>query len=59
MHNPLILALDVEPGEVKALIEELKDQVEIFKIGSRLFTPLGPQVVGWVKDAKRKVFLDL
>ncbi len=55
----LILALDVEPGHAKAMIRELRDHIEIFKIGHRLFTALGPQVVQWVHDAGRKVFLDL
>lgn len=57
--NPLILALDVEPGNAKAVIQELKDDIGIFKIGGRLFTALGPQVVEWVHAAGRKVFLDL
>lgn len=57
--NPIILALDVEPGEAKGLIAELKDSVDIIKIGGRLFTALGPQVIEWVHAAGRKVFLDL
>lgn len=57
--NPLILALDVEPNEAKNVIRELSPHVEIFKIGSRLFTALGPQIVSWVHQHKRKVFLDL
>jgi orotidine-5'-phosphate decarboxylase len=59
MNNPLIFALDVEPQEAKPLIEELKGVVGIIKIGSRLFTALGPQVVDWVHAAGAKVFLDL
>ncbi len=55
----LILALDVEPGVARKTIHALKDHIEIFKIGNRLFTAFGPQVVKWVHDAGRKVFLDL
>lgn len=57
--NPIILALDVQPDEAKSVIADLKDSVEIIKIGSRLFTALGPQVVDWVHQAGRMVFLDL
>ncbi len=57
--NPIILALDVQPEEAKNVIADLKDSVDIIKIGSRLFTSLGPQVVDWVHQAGRKVFLDL
>ena len=59
MTNPVILALDVAPEEAKKLIAELKGSIGIFKIGSRLFTELGPQVVEWVHAAGRQVFLDL
>ena len=57
--NPLILALDVEPGEALPLVRELKPYLEIFKIGSRLFTSAGPQIVEKVHQEGRKVFLDL
>lgn len=57
--NPVILALDVDPGEAKAVLAELKDSVDIIKIGGRLFTALGPQVVDWVHASGKKVFLDL
>jgi orotidine-5'-phosphate decarboxylase len=58
-HNPFILALDVEPEEAQKTIQELKPYFEIFKIGSRLFTALGPKVLDWVHEQDRKVFLDL
>src|SRR3989338_4215984 len=58
-EDRLILALDVEPEEAKNSIRELAPHVGIFKIGGRLFTALGPQVVDWVRQAGRKVFLDL
>lgn len=59
MAKGLILALDVEPDDAKDVIQNLQAHVDIFKIGGRLFTALGPQVVGWVHACGRKVFLDL
>ena len=58
-ENPLILALDAELKDAKIIIQELKEEIEIFKIGSRLFTQAGPSAVSWVHREKRKVFLDL
>ena len=58
-EDRLILALDVEPEDARPTIRDLASHIGIFKIGSRLFTALGPQVVQWVHDAGRKVFLDL
>src|SRR3989344_1798038 len=58
-EDRLILALDVEPEDARDSIRELAPHIGIFKIGGRLFTALGPQVVQWVHEAGRKVFLDL
>ena len=58
-EDRLILALDVEPEDARDSIRELAPHIGIFKIGGRLFTALGPQVVEWVHEAGRKVFLDL
>lgn len=58
--NPLIVALDVETlDEAKALVQKLKDSVDIYKIGSQLFTAYGPQAVREVTSQGKKVFLDL
>ncbi|MCK4882438.1 MAG: orotidine 5'-phosphate decarboxylase, partial [Candidatus Omnitrophica bacterium] len=55
----LIVALDVDTfDEAKALIDAL-DNVEIFKVGSQLFTAYGPDVVRHLLKAGKKVFLDL
>lgn len=59
-NERLIVALDVDTREkALELLEKLKKDVKIFKIGSELFTSCGP---GIVEDVKRKgcgVFLDL
>ncbi|RLE06779.1 orotidine-5'-phosphate decarboxylase [Candidatus Aerophobetes bacterium] len=55
----LILALDVDTkGEVKTLVRELVEFVGIFKVGPRLFTRYGPEIVEIVKKEGGKVFYD-
>ncbi|MBP9853322.1 MAG: orotidine-5'-phosphate decarboxylase [Candidatus Omnitrophica bacterium] len=56
----LIVALDVETfDEARVLIDELKDVIDIYKIGSQLFTACGPVVVRYVLALGKQVFLDL
>ncbi|MFA6378749.1 MAG: orotidine 5'-phosphate decarboxylase / HUMPS family protein, partial [Candidatus Omnitrophota bacterium] len=56
----LIVALDVETfEEARALIETLSPVVDIFKVGSQLFTSCGPVVVRFIQARGKEVFLDL
>jgi len=56
----LIVALDVNTlAEVRELMERLKDRVDIFKVGSQLFTACGPAAVRFIEAQGKKVFLDL
>lgn len=58
--NPLIVALDVDTlAQAKTLVQNLGDSVEIYKIGSQIFTAFGPQAVHDVTSQGKKVFLDL
>jgi orotidine-5'-phosphate decarboxylase len=59
-ENKLIVALDVDTKE-KALdlVEKLKGDVKIFKIGSELFTSCGPRIIADVKKSGSGIFLDL
>ncbi len=58
--NPLMVALDVDTFEkAQKLIDELSDHIDIFKIGSQLFTAYGPFVTRYVQAKGKKVFLDL
>jgi orotidine-5'-phosphate decarboxylase len=56
----LILALDLETfEEARKLIDELGDSVEIFKVGSQMFTSHGPFITRYLQARGKKVFLDL
>lgn len=56
----LIVALDVESlGQVRDLVDALADSVDIFKVGSQLFTACGPAAVRFIEARGKKVFLDL
>jgi orotidine-5'-phosphate decarboxylase len=56
----LIAALDVDDvNRANQLVNELKGEVGMFKVGSMLFAAAGPQFVRTVLDAGHKVFLDL
>ena len=56
----LILALDVNTlAEVRTLVDQLNSTVDIFKVGSQLFTACGPAVVRFIQARGKRVFLDL
>lgn len=59
-HPQLIVALDVDTlKEAKAMVDTLSQVVDIFKVGSQLFTAEGPKAVEFVLKKNKKVFLDL
>ncbi len=56
----LIVALDLETFEdARKLIDDLGDSVEIFKVGSQMFTAYGPFITRYLQSKGKKVFLDL
>lgn len=56
----LIVALDVAMlDEAKKLVRELEGVVDIFKVGSQLFTACGPEAVRYLLKQGKQVFLDL
>ena len=60
LKSPVIIALDVDnPKQAEMLVEELKDYVSIFKVGSQLFTSQGPDIIDFIHNKGCKVFLDL
>jgi orotidine-5'-phosphate decarboxylase len=63
MNKPkgqLIVALDVDTfEEARGLVDSLSPVVDIFKVGSQLFTACGPVIVRYIHAHNKKVFLDL
>ena len=58
--NRLIVALDFHTLEdVKTLVEELGDIVSYYKVGMELFYSAGPQVITYLKEKNKNIFLDL
>lgn len=56
----LIVALDVNTlAQVRDLVEQLDPVIDIYKVGSQLFTSSGPAAVRFVQARGKKVFLDL
>jgi orotidine-5'-phosphate decarboxylase len=56
----LIVALDFETFErARQVIDELVDTVDIFKVGSQMFTAYGPFITRYLQSKGKKVFLDL
>jgi len=55
-----ILALDVDTiEEARKFVDKLYPKIDIFKVGSHLFTAYGPEVVEMLHEKGAQVFLDL
>lgn len=60
VRDRLITALDYPTfDQAKALVEELGDAVTFYKVGMELFYGAGPDIIRYLKDKDKKVFLDL
>lgn len=61
LSNPqIILALDVDTiEEAKKFVDSLYPKINIFKVGSHLFTAYGPKVIEMLHKKGAQVFLDL
>ena len=60
MHNPLIIALDVETAdEARGLVTALGDSVSFYKIGMELYAAGGMEFVKELIGGGRQVFLDM
>lgn len=60
MHNPIIVALDVPNlDRATGLAQKLRGAVSMVKVGSELFTSVGPEVVRQLRGDGLGVFLDL
>ena len=59
-NEKLIVALDVDTAhKALELVDQLRDVAGMFKIGSTLFTAVGPQIVRDIIASGSRVFLDL
>src|ERR1039457_3502399 len=60
MKSKLIVALDVESyQDAAAMILVLHDVVDVFKVGSQLFTRVGPRIIEFLHEQGKECFLDL
>lgn len=60
MKTEQIIALDYNTYEdARAMVDRLGDAVDWFKVGLELFVGAGPQIVSYIKERNKKVFLDL
>ena len=60
LKSPVVIALDIDSlKQAETLIQELKDYVSVFKVGSELFTSQGPAIIDLIHEKGCKVFLDL
>lgn len=58
--DKLIVALDVDTADrARELVRELREVAGMFKIGSTLFTAVGPSIVKEIVGSGSRVFLDL
>lgn len=58
--DKLIIALDVDTKEkALALVDILKSDVKLFKVGLELFSSCGPSIIGDVSRKGCRIFLDL
>jgi orotidine-5'-phosphate decarboxylase len=60
MKSKLIVALDVDDFDrATALVRDLAEAVDTFKVGSQMFTRVGPKIIEFINAAGKQVFLDL
>ncbi len=59
-YAKVIVALDVDTFErARYFVDRLSPAVQIFKVGSQLFTAAGPRVIEYIRNKGAEVFLDL
>jgi len=56
----IAIALDVpDLDSARVLLDQLQDSGRLFKVGSQLFTSVGPAIIKEIKDREKSLFLDL
>lgn len=60
VRQRLVVALDVPTiREAESLVDRLRDEVGLFKVGKQLFLHAGPAIVRTIRERGGEVFLDL
>ncbi len=60
MHNPIIVALDVESAAAaRAMVAMIGPRVNFYKVGLELYTAAGMEIVSQLLGEEKQVFLDL
>ena len=59
LHNPIIVALDVESAAARSLVARIGPRVNFYKVGLELYTAAGMEIVNWLLGEGKQVFLDL
>ncbi|HYO82100.1 MAG TPA: orotidine-5'-phosphate decarboxylase [Bryobacteraceae bacterium] len=60
MHNPIIVALDVDSVEhARALTRRLGDAVDFYKVGMELYAAAGPAYLDELAAEGKQIFLDM
>ena len=60
MHNPIIVALDVESAvAARAMVARIGPHVHFYKVGLELYTAAGMEIVQQLLSEGKQVFLDL
>ena len=60
MHNPIIVALDVESAAAaRAMVARIGPRVNFYKVGLELYTAAGLEIVRQLLGEGKQVFLDL
>lgn len=55
----IIVALDLDLSQAKRLVEELGDTAVFYKVGLSLFYEAGDEIIDFLKEREKKIFLDL
>jgi orotidine-5'-phosphate decarboxylase len=60
MHNPIIIALDVDSAsEARRIVHSVGDAADFYKVGMELYAAAGMDFVRELKAAGHRVFLDM
>ncbi|MCK4835022.1 MAG: orotidine 5'-phosphate decarboxylase, partial [Candidatus Aminicenantes bacterium] len=59
MNNRIIIALDVDDFQKARLLVDHLHDATLFKVGLQAFLKFGNELIGYLREKDKKVFLDL